>query len=80
MKYSTRGATKKAVNLISRGDVLDDARTHGINLSAESERAAIFAIHQAQQRKWLEETRQAIAAYNEHVTDHGVFSDGVRSF
>jgi post-segregation antitoxin (ccd killing protein) len=30
--------------------------------------------------RWLTENREAIAAYNEHVEAHGVFSDGVRAF
>ncbi len=29
---------------------------------------------------WLEENREAIESYNELVTRHGVFSDGVRGF
>jgi antitoxin CcdA len=29
---------------------------------------------------WLEENRESIAAYNEHVAQHGVFSTGLRSF
>ena len=80
LKYPTSATTKKAVNLSIRVDVLEAARAHGINLSAVLESAALSVIHQARQRKWLEENRQAIAAYNEHVAEHGVFSDDVRGF
>ena len=73
LKYPTSATTKKAVNLSIRVDVLEAARAHGINLSAVLESAALSVIHQARQRKWLEENRQAIAAYNEHVAEHGVF-------
>lgn len=31
-------------------------------------------------RIWLEENREAIEAYNEHVRQHGVFSVGLRGF
>jgi hypothetical protein len=31
-------------------------------------------------RRWLEENREAIEAYNEHVAQHGVFSAGLRGF
>jgi len=31
-------------------------------------------------RLWLEENREAIEAYNEHVKQHGVFSAGLRDF
>lgn len=30
--------------------------------------------------QWLKENRQAIAAYNQRVLAHGVFSDGMRRF
>jgi antitoxin CcdA len=30
--------------------------------------------------RWREENRDAIAAYNDYVDEHGAFSDGVRSF
>jgi len=34
----------------------------------------------ARRARWREENREAIAAYNEYVEEHGVFSDGVRAF
>jgi antitoxin CcdA len=33
-----------------------------------------------QRELWLEENREAIQAYNEHVAQHGVFSTGRRGF
>lgn len=39
------------------------------------------SLHQEKARTlWLEENREAIAAYNEHVAQHGVFSTGLRGF
>ena len=37
-------------------------------------------VHRRQRETWLAENREAIAAYNEHVTQHGVFSAGLRGF
>jgi antitoxin CcdA len=31
-------------------------------------------------RKWYEENKEAIDAYNKFVDEHGLFSDGMRSF
>jgi antitoxin CcdA len=31
-------------------------------------------------RRWLKRNRVALDAYNEHVEEHGVFSEGLRSF
>jgi antitoxin CcdA len=63
-----------------RGDLLTAAREAGVNLSATLERALTEALAEVQRKKWREDNRDAIAAYNEHIDGHGAFSDGVRSF
>ncbi|HEY0555869.1 MAG TPA: type II toxin-antitoxin system CcdA family antitoxin [Thermoanaerobaculia bacterium] len=35
---------------------------------------------EARRKAWLAENREAIAAYNELVTQNGAFSDGLRGF
>ena len=52
----------------------------GGNLSATLERALMEELAEAKRKKWCQENRDAIVAYNEHVEKHGMFSDGVRSF
>jgi antitoxin CcdA len=79
-RRTDRVATKRATNVSIRSDLLDAARACGVNLSATLERALIEELKQFQQQKWREENREAIAAYNEHVAKHGVFSDGSRTF
>lgn len=76
----SRTASKRAANVSIRSDLLEAARAYGINLSATLESALADRLRQARQQKWLEENREAIAAYNEHVDKHGVFSDGARKF
>ena len=71
---------KRATNVSVRRDLLDAAREAGINLSATLERALTDELAEAKRKKWREENRSAIAAYNEHVEKHGVFSDDTRSF
>jgi antitoxin CcdA len=71
---------KRATNVSVRGDLLTAAREAGVNLSATLERALIEALAEVKRRKWREDNRDAIAAYNEHIDEHGAFSDGVRSF
>lgn len=44
------------------------------------DQALIEKLREAQERQWREENREAIAAYNQDVEKHGVFSDGSRSF
>lgn len=80
MASAPRAQAKSATNVSIRRDLLEAARASKINLSATLEQALIEKLRQAQQRQWREENRESIAAYNQHVEKHGVFSDGSRSF
>lgn len=71
---------KRPANVSVRSDLLDAAREAGLNLSATLESALERELAEAKRKKWREENRDAIAAYNEHVEKHGTFSDGERSF
>jgi antitoxin CcdA len=75
-----RSVAKRATNVSIRVDLLDAARDAGVNLSATLERALAEELASLKRARWREENREAIAAYNEYVDGHGVFSDGVRSF
>ncbi len=75
-----RNVVKRATNVSIRSDLLDAAREAGVNLSATLERALGEELATLRRARWREENREAIAAYNEYVDEHGAFSDGVRSF
>lgn len=73
-------APKRPANLSINSDLLNKARELEINLSATLEQALAAALRARQQAAWLAENKAAMAAYNDHVEKHGVFSDGLRSF
>jgi antitoxin CcdA len=73
-------APKKATNLSINAHLLTKARALDINLSATLEQALTEVIKQRLREQWLAENKMAMAAYNDHVEQHGVFSDGARSF
>lgn len=73
-------APKKATNLSVNADLLARARECDINLSATLERALLEALRQKQRAAWVRDNREAIDAYNAQVEEHGVFSDGTRTF
>ena len=75
-----REAPKKAVNLSVNSDLLSQAREAGVKLSALLERALEEETRRIREARWREENQAAIDAYNEHVEQDGVFSDGLRSF
>ncbi|HMU66602.1 MAG TPA: type II toxin-antitoxin system CcdA family antitoxin [Cellvibrionaceae bacterium] len=51
-----------------------------MNLSATLEQALTAQLKAKQAQLWLEQNKDAIAAYNQSVDEQGVFSDGLRSF
>lgn len=71
---------KRATNVSVRSDLLAAAGEAGLNLSATLERELMEELAVAQRRKWREDNRDSIQAYNEHVEKHGAFSDDVRRF
>jgi antitoxin CcdA len=73
-------APRKAANLSINSDLLRIARRLRINLSRELEQRLEEIVAEQRRARWLEENKQAIEAYNEHVERHGVFSDGLRTF
>lgn len=71
---------KKAANLTVRADLLEEARARKINLSQTLEVALAAELKKRREAEWLEQNKEAIAAYNRHVEKHGLFSDRYRSF
>jgi antitoxin CcdA len=72
--------TKRRTNVSIDARLLDEARSRGIKLSPLLEEAIARKLSEEAERRWLEENRQAISAYNEEVAERGVFSDGLRTF
>ena len=75
-----RNAPKKAVNLSINSDLLQQARAVGLNLSQTLERALEQKTRELKSQRWLEENREGLKAYNDHVDRDGVFSNGLRTF
>lgn len=73
-------APRKPTNVSVNQDLLRLARHFGINLSRALEARLEEEVREAQRRRWIEENREALAAYNERVERDGVFSDGLRRF
>lgn len=66
---------KRAVNLFVDTDLLDEARRLRINLSDTLERRLRMIVKAERERRWLEENRVALEAYNRRVAGHGLLSD-----
>ena len=73
-------APKKPTNVSINSDLLAQARSLKINLSATLENALTEQVNHLQREKWKRENQAAIEAYNQLVEEQGTFSDGLRSF
>lgn len=74
------GYGKRATNVSVNQGLLEAAKALDINLSATLEKALEVEVRARKREQWLAENREAIAAYNEHIREHGIWSDGVRGF
>jgi antitoxin CcdA len=68
-------------------DVAAAARAAGVDLSellTQALRRRLPNLDAADReeaaRKWYEENKEAVDAYNEFIEEHGLFSDGSRTF
>jgi antitoxin CcdA len=77
---STPATPKRATKVSVRSDLRATAREASVNISTTLERAVTEELAATKRKKWREENREAIAAYNEHLEKHAVFSDEMRRF
>ena len=70
---------KRAANLSVNAELLDQAKSLDINLSATLERALENEVRARKRELWLAENREAIAGYNDWVAENGVFSPMFRT-
>ena len=68
------------VNLSIDEAVLAAAKDAGLNLSRVAEEALAAAAKAERNRRWNEENRDAIEAYNREVAEHGLLLEKYRMF
>jgi Post-segregation antitoxin (ccd killing mechanism protein) encoded by the F plasmid len=79
-KIYNQDAPKKPTNLTVNSDLLAQAKTMKINISATLESALAEAVKQKKREEWLAENAVAISNYNEKISEYGLFSDEMRAF
>ncbi|MFT6907853.1 MAG: antitoxin CcdA [Oleiphilaceae bacterium] len=73
-------APKKATNLSLNSDLLKRTPALNINLSATLEQALTDKLKSIEAKKWVQENKNAIQAYNDFVAENGCFADEDRDF
>ncbi|WP_339673948.1 type II toxin-antitoxin system CcdA family antitoxin [Dasania marina] len=77
---SDSNALKKATNLSINKDLLAEARSLKINLSATLEQALTEKVRNERRKQWLVDNKQAIETCNELAEQNGLFADKHRTF
>lgn len=75
---SDRPAKKRAVNVFIDADLVDEARRMRINLSETFERRLRSIVRAEQEKRWLEENREAIASINQFIDRNGLLASRLR--
>lgn len=63
---------RRSTSITLNGDLLDEARELGVNVSRAAEAGLTEAIRGARARAWRRENAAAIDAYNAYIDTHGV--------
>ena len=79
-RTATLASPRRATNVTLPETLLRDARDMGINLSQACERGLAAEVADARRRRWLEENRGAMDAWNGHVAEHGLPLAAFRQF
>lgn len=80
LKLFDPDAPRKATNLSINADLLAQARALDLNLSRLLEERLTEAVREARRQNWLAENKEALADYNERITERGSFGDRSRRF
>ena len=67
-----KSVARKSTNLSLDAQLVADAKAMGLNLSETAERAIADAVREEKVRRWKEENREAMEAYNRYVEEHGL--------
>ena len=73
-------AGKRPANVTINAALLARAKALNINLSQTLEERLEQRVREEEGKRWLEQNRKAIDAYNARVERDGLWSDGLRSF
>jgi antitoxin CcdA len=77
-KPSRFTAAKRATNVSLPGDMVDEAKQLGINVSQACESGLSARVKSEREAKWLEENRASLLAWNEWVEENGMPYDEYR--
>jgi antitoxin CcdA len=67
-----RTSGTRATNVSLDAALVEEAKELGVNISLASARGLEQAVKKARAKRWLEENKAALDAYNDYVAKHGL--------
>lgn len=77
---SAKPGPKRAVNLSVDAEILAAAKAQGINLSQVFEEQLRELTKEERIKRWQDQNREAIDAYNRFIDAHGIWSEDYRKW
>lgn len=74
----TIGVSHMKTNLSRDSELVDEAQK--VNGESNKQASLTLALRETIARRWIEENRESIVAFNREIEEHGVWSDGIRSW
>ena len=71
---------KRATNITADAELIDEAKSYGINLSRTFQEALEAKVKAERARRWLEENREALDEYARYLEDNELVADRLRAF
>jgi antitoxin CcdA len=71
---------RKPVNILLSQDLVDEAKSSGINISAVAEAALASAVQDARLASWAQENAAGLAALNKFIEEEGLPLADLRLF
>jgi len=67
-----RSPFRRPTNVSLDAELVEEARSLGINISRACEEGLERVVREERRRRWIEENREGMEAYNEYVREHGL--------
>ena len=78
--HESKQPRRRATNVSLRADLVEEARTLGVNLSKEFEARLETLVKERRAEQWKKENQRAIAAYTRYFEKHGIWNEDLRGW
>ena len=78
--HESKPSRRRTTNVSLRADLVEEARSLGVNLSKEFESRLEALVKERRAELWKKENQRAIAAYTRYFEKHGIWNEDLRGW